>query len=152
MYKKILVPLDGSPLAESVLEHVRSIAKCTGAEVVLLRVVTLPVSAYMLATDPHFVVNTSDDMQARALEYLNDVAAGLRKEGIPVAIKICSGVVSDTIQELAALMQVDLIAMSTHGRGGLARWVIGSVADQLVRNAKTPILLIRPSPKANARN
>ncbi len=145
MYKKILVPLDGSKLAESVLVHVRPLAKSMQSEVVLLRVVSLPVSSYVVVTEPRLVVDANADAEAQARDYLKGIAATLKTEGIQTSVEIGTGVIGETIQKFAVDVRADLIAMSTHGRGGLARLVIGSVADQLVRNSEVPILLIRPA-------
>lgn len=144
MYKKILVPLDGSDLAESALEQVCPLAKCAHAEIVLLRVVSVPVGSYMLVTEPRLIEDAARGAEADALEYLKGVAARLRTDGFKVSFEVGTGVIDETIQEFATSVHADLIAMSTHGRGGLARLVIGSVADQLVRNSKVPILLVRP--------
>lgn len=144
MYKKILVPLDGSALAESVLSQVVPLAQCAKSEIVLLRVVTVPASAYMVVNEPHLTMDLREDAEDQAREYLNNVAAKLRMQGIPVSTELGVGVVADTIQECATDIHADLIAMSTHGRGGLARLMIGSVADHLVRHSHLPILLIHP--------
>ena len=147
MYKKILVPLDGSELAESILPQVVPLAKCMDAEIVLLRIVSLPVSAYLVATDPRLAIDIREDAEGDAFDYLNGIAAKLRAEGIKSSVEIGTGVVAETIQDFAKNSRVDLIAMSTHGRGGLARLMIGSVADHLVRNSHLPVLLIRPQSK-----
>lgn len=147
MYKKILVPLDGSELAESILPQVVPLAKCMDSEIVLLRIVALPASVYAAAADPRLAIDIRDDLREDATDYLNGIAAKLRAEGIKSSVEIGMGVVAETIQDLAVGMHADLIAMSTHGRGGFARMMIGSVADQLVRNAHLPVLLIRPQSK-----
>ena len=144
MYKKILVPLDGSELAESVLMHAVPLAKMIDAEIALFRVVALPVSAFMTVGEPQLTVGMREDAEADALEYLNGVAAKLRAEGIKATAEIGNGIVAETIRDYAKKTHTDLIAMSTHGRGGLARLMIGSVADQLVRDSHLPVLLIRP--------
>lgn len=146
MYKKILVPLDGSSLAESVLSQVLPLAQCADAEIVLLRVLALPISAYMAVAEPRIAMGAREDAEAQAKEYLARVAAPLRDEGYRVSVEIGTGVIADAIQEKAKQIQADLIAMSTHGRGGLARLMIGSVADQVVRNSRLPVLLIHPKP------
>lgn len=149
MYKKILVPLDGSDLAESALAHVRPLAKCMGSEVVLLRVVSVPVGAYMMVTEPRLIEEATQGVEDEASDYLKGVAATLRADGIKVSLQVGTGVIGDTIQDYAISLHADLIAMSTHGRGGLARLVIGSVADQLIRHSKVPILLVRPTMNKN---
>ncbi len=143
MYKKILVPLDGSTFAEAVLPHVCALAKCTGAEVALLRVAIRWMYDYAmpapLPTSP--MLAESDQEPA---DYLDHVAADLRAAGFQVTTEICAGPVAETILEYAEGIGADLIAMSTHGRSGLARWFIGSVADKIVRGARLPVLLVRP--------
>ena len=149
MFKKILVPLDGSDLAESVLPHVRALAKCTGAEVSLLRVVSLPVSAYMVAADPRLAAEAQDEAEIEALSYLWRIGASVKADGIQVSTDISNGMIAETIHDFAKNIHADLIAMSTHGRGGLARLVIGSVADQVVRNSQVPLLLVLPQQGKN---
>ncbi len=144
MYKKILVPLDGSPFAEAVLPHVRELAQCTGAEIVLLRVAMRWMYDYAMPAPllPGAIPNESDQEPA---VYLERVAEELREAGFKVSLEVCGGPVAETILEYAEGIHADLIAMSTHGRSGLARWFIGSVADKVVRAAKLPVLLARPS-------
>lgn len=144
MYKKILVPLDGSELAESVLAQVVPLVRLTDGEIILFRVVSLPTSAYMVGTDPRLAVDLREEAEAEATEYLNGIVAKLRADGVRAAAEIGAGVVADAIKDYAKNIHADLIAMSTHGRGGLARLMIGSVADQLVRDSHLPVLLIRP--------
>ena len=145
MFKKILVPLDGSELAESALTYVVPLAQCADAEVVLLRIVSLPVSAYMVVTEPRLAVDAREDAEVEAFDYLNGIAAKLRAQQVRVKVDIGTGVIAEAIQDYAQNCHADLIAMSTHGRGGLARLMIGSVADQVVRNSHLPVLLIRPA-------
>ena len=147
MFKKILVPLDGSSLAESVLRHVVPLAQCADAEVVLLRVVTIPVTAYMAATESVLAVNAREDAEAEAFDYLNGIAAKLRAQQVRAKAELGTGVIAETIQDYAKNARVDLIAMSTHGRSGFARMMIGSVADEVVRHSTVPILLVRPDSK-----
>lgn len=145
MYKKILVPLDGSELAEQVLPHVSQLAGCTGAEVALLRVPGEPVYDY-LVPDPEIAVEMRHDIETAAQVYLDEVAAEFRAMNLAVSTLVVWGApIQDTIIEVARQIQADLIAMSTHGRSGFARLVIGSVADDVVRHAPVPVLLVRPN-------
>ncbi len=149
MYKKILVPLDGSELAEAVLPHVESIVQAMGAEVILLRV---PEYAYETGEPlpgalPRTPVLLPDDREAELREvtnYLNRVKLKLSLRGVHVSIEVREGQVAETITELARETGADLIAMSTHGRTGLSRMVFGSVADEVLHQANQPVLLIRP--------
>jgi nucleotide-binding universal stress UspA family protein len=149
MYQKILVPLDGSELAECVLPHVKTMATaCDIRQVVLLRVVE-PLSAGTpspLALDFE-VVEFKIIEKARmktAEEYLARIEAQLSKEGLSVEAKVLTGKPAETISEFAEREKVDLIAIATHGLSGVSRWVFGSVADKIMRSASAPVLLIRP--------
>lgn len=144
MYKKILVPLDGSELAEQVLPHVSQLAGCTGAEIVLLRVPSEPLYDY-LVPDPDVAVEIRRDIELAAQVYLDEISAELRSMALHVtALVVWGAPIQDTIIQVARELNADLIAMSTHGRSGLARMVIGSVADDVVRHAPAPVLLVRP--------
>lgn len=143
MYKRVLVPLDGSSLAEAALKHVQEVADQFACEVVLLRVV---ISPYTIAA-PDLVLATADpnlsQMTAQADAYLRAVAGRLRDEGVTVRTVICEGPVAEAILEHAAALDVDMIIMSTHGRGGVSRWVYGSVAERVLQGSACPVLLIR---------
>ena len=144
MYRKILVPLDGSEMAEAVLPHVEMLARANGCEVVLLRVALNP--AYQFAmTDPAMLGVLVSDMQADAEKYLQRVTAQLQERGLTVSAETAEGYTAECILQVAQEKGVDLIAMSTHGRSGVARWLIGSVADRVMRTAKVPVLLVRPA-------
>jgi nucleotide-binding universal stress UspA family protein len=145
MYEKILVPLDGSELAEGVLPWVCSLVACTGAEVTLLRVITYPHYDYLMA-DPTLVVAVRENMETEAQEYLDRVTDELHAQGLQVKthLSASSGPVADTIIDYAEGAGIQLIAMSTHGRTGPARWFLGSVADRVVRGARCPVLMFRP--------
>jgi nucleotide-binding universal stress UspA family protein len=142
MYKKILVPLDGSALAECVLPHVKAIAAgCGVRQLVLLRVVE-PIPA---ETPPALDFEALQKAGVKTAEYyLAETKAKLTKEGLKVEAKVLTGRPAETITDFAKRNKVDLIALATHGRSGISRWVFGSVADRLVRSSSVPILLIRP--------
>lgn len=142
MYKKILVPLDGSNLAECVLPHVKAIATGCGAEkVILLRVVEPPPPE----TPPALDFQALQEAGMKAAEYyLAETKAALSKEGLSVEATVSTGKPAEAITEFAQSNEVDLIALATHGRSGISRWVFGSVADRLMRSSLAPLLLIRP--------
>ena len=140
MYKKILVPLDGSELAEKALVHAHTIAKPLAAQVVLLGVVVFITQDFDVIP---MAGAASDEVIADAKRYLERAAGNLRKLGLRVTTKVESGRVADTIIDHAERHSVDLIVMSTHGRTGAARWIIGSVADKVLHGAKVPVLLVR---------
>lgn len=144
MYKKILVPLDGSELAEAVLPHVRSLAERFDAEIVLLRVAVDPTDD-LLFTGPKLAAAAQQNVDAIRLEakrYLEQIAANLRKTGLAVTTEVCEGLVAETVLDCVEEVQADLIAISTHGRGGLVRWLTGSVTYKILHQARVPVLLV----------
>jgi len=144
---KIGVPLDGSPLAETVLEPVLALARLWGSEVSLVQVVR-PI---VLTTDPQlpFPTGYADQQtkirQSTVQEYIEAVAKRLRADGVKASgTALLGGAVTDTLLEFFHSEKVGLVAISTHGRGGVRRLVLGSVADKLVRAAEMPMLVLRP--------
>jgi nucleotide-binding universal stress UspA family protein len=144
MYKKILVPLDGSPLAEAVLPHAEALAKSEHAEIIILRVPNAPVSEF-LSRDPMIAEMIHDDMEKESEEYVHNKVAALEKENIKVTGITKDGSVPDTILAVADETHADIIAMSTHGRTGVSRWLMGSVADKIIHHAHIPVMLIHPN-------
>ncbi len=148
MYKKILVPLDESAMAEAVLPHVQSLAKAFDAEIVLVFIdEQLPARAMYVpeAVDVTALQQVSVEARATANHYVHQRAELLMEKGYKARAEVIEGSsISDAIIQYAAQNNVDLVAMSTHGRSGVARLFLGSVADKVVRDAKIPILLIRP--------
>jgi nucleotide-binding universal stress UspA family protein len=145
MYKEIIVPLDGSRLAESALPHAKEIAKAFGARITLISVLE-PVGVYsqpgVVGPVISVALNVKEEMD-KLSQYVDQIAEGLRTEGLDVRKVIREGDPASQICDFAQESGVDLIVMSTHGRSGLRRWVYGSVADKVLRSAQTPVLLIR---------
>lgn len=142
MYKRVLVPLDGSPLAEGILPFIIQIAGPLDLEVVLLRVVP-PTVAPTLEGAGTFV---PDDVATRvrdAREYLAPIAADLRERGVRVTTEARHGAPVTEIVATARDLDADLIAMTTHGRSGLGRILFGSVAEAVLRQAQVPVLMMR---------
>lgn len=145
MYNKILVPLDGSELAEAALPHAKSIANAFNSQIVLLTVIE-PLVMY---AQPDIVapeINMLIDIEAQTkavLQYLKGKAEELIEEGLVVTTEISNGPAANRICDYAAENAIDLIVMCTHGRSGFQRWVYGSVADRVLRAASMPILLVR---------
>ena len=133
MYSKILVPLDGSEIAESILPHVKDMAVAHGAEVILLRV--LPATGVLPSAAER------EAMEAR--NYLSAVEKRLQQQGVNARFTIRHGEDAEEITDYAEVNDVDLIAMSTHGRSGVGRWIFGSVAEKVLRGTNKPILLVR---------
>lgn len=146
MYQKVMVPLDGSALAECVLPHLRAVAKgCNAASVVLVRVI----EPFPLPPGTAFTVTAEvqdrleKDLQLEAETYLKRVAGNLAREGIAVKWELLYGLPAEKLADYARANNVDLIVIATHGRSGVSRWVWGSVADRLLRSANIPVLVVR---------
>lgn len=144
VYKKILVPLDGSPFAEAVLPHAQEIALKEGAEIILLRIPAAP-AAEFLNRQPAIAARIVDGETAAAEKYVAAKMKSLERRNIKAQAITRVGPVPDTILEVAETTHADLIAMSTHGRTGAQRWLLGSVADQIVHRARIPVMLIHPN-------
>ena len=141
MYKCILVPLDGSPLAEQALPHATVLAERFQAELILLRVLIPLPSTPMLAEAARQRAEEATAVFPR--QYLERLAAALQERDIRVQMATIVGRPHLQIIQYAETNQVDLIVMSTRGQSGLSRWLMGSVADRVVRGASVPVLLVR---------
>ncbi len=149
MYRKILVPLDGSKLAECVLPHVIDIAKgCAVTEVVLFRVCEPPV---ILADYPpnlrpdweaHVRQETAHSQQQCRL-YLDGAEKKLQEAGLNVKTESGLGNAAELIVDYAVQNQVDLIIMASHGRSGVMRWAYGSTADKILRSSPMPVMIVK---------
>ncbi len=142
MYKKILVPLDGSELAKTALDQAEQLAKTFDAEIILFQVVPfMPIYGSPELVTPLIV----DEKQKEAVEqYLATLTEELKKKGFRVTATVRTGQqVAVEIIDFAKEVGADLIVMCTHGRSGITRWVLGSVALKLLTRAETPILLLR---------
>ncbi len=143
---KILAPLDGSDIGESALPYAETIAANSRSSINLLQVISPPgtVEANLLGgPDWRKFVKAMHDAGE---DYLKGVAERIGGKNIKVTYEVATGDPADKIVEYAADKGVSMIAMSTHGRTGIARWVLGSVADKVLHGARIPILLVR-SPK-----
>ena len=146
MYQKILVPLDGSELAECVLPHVKAIADgCRIGKVVLLSVVeTLQVPIYDMfpaewREDPKLL----EKGKSAAEQYLKKVTGQMELGNTKIETQVLVGDVAENVARYASQNQVDLIAIATHGRSGVSRWFWGSTADKILRSACVPVLMVR---------
>ncbi|CAA9291962.1 MAG: hypothetical protein AVDCRST_MAG26-4160 [uncultured Chloroflexia bacterium] len=152
MYMRIVVGLDGSKFAEQVLPHVEALATEFGSVVTLLRATTVdrtliqPTAHMMPATGPiTHTIPMVEDARNAASAYLADVAQRLSNQTFRVEYEVVPGSAADVIAEGAERLHADLIAMTTHGEGGLGRLVFGSVADAVLRRTPCPVLLVRVS-------
>ena len=145
MYKKILVPLDGSELAEKVIPHVTTLAKGTGAEVTLVTVVqlTLGAAGAKLEAIPEAAAERKAALKTEAMVYLQKVQRDLKGQGITAHTVSLEGDVASEIIAYGEREGFDLVAMATHGRSGIDRFVMGSIAEKVVRGTTRAVLLIR---------
>jgi nucleotide-binding universal stress UspA family protein len=141
--RRILVPLDGSTTAEQVLPPATSIAKAMDAEMVLFRVSIVHVSGWYTGEWFEPLEGDLETANHHAKDYLNRVTRDLIGQGIKVSTVVEMGTVTESIVSYAETQRIDLIAMCTHGRTGLKRWILGSVADRVLRAGRIPILLVR---------
>src|SRR5918912_1599670 len=153
MFEHLLVAADGSPAAQRVRSLAEALAYAFHATVTLLRA-TISAEMYVAETssgetamgavgttlDPTPVLNAD---RSAAEEYLDGVAARLRRRNLTVNVEHPPGPANQVIVERAAALGVSLILMTTHGRGGLGRMVFGSTADSVLRHATCPVLLVR---------
>ena len=149
MYRRILVPLDGSSCSEAAIPHARALAEKFGSEIVLLRVVQPGVIPPVPPTDlgpwpPAAAVlpETEEALEKAAASYIEEVAARFGDLGIVVTDVEWGGAV-DQIAHCAREHHVDLIVMGTHGRHGLERWLLGSTSESLLHQTDVPILLVK---------
>ena len=141
--RRILVPLDGSPVAEQVLPPITSIAQALDAQVILFRVPVVYTSGSLTGDWYIPLEGVFETAEQDVLVYLESVARRLRESGVRASAGIRMGTVADSIVDYAETNGIDLIAMCTHGRTGVARWTLGSVADRVLRASRVPILLVR---------
>ena len=141
MYRNILVPLDGSSLAEKILPHVKEIARLTNATITLLSVAFAHTSADRF----HGADTEIRKIEAKELaeKYLDSLKQLLIEEGFTVKNQVRYGHPTSEILDYSERKEIDLVAMSTHGRTGLGRLTMGSVAEGVLRHASKPILVIR---------
>jgi len=146
MYQHIMVPLDGSELAECVLPHAEAVATGCNTSTVTLVMVVPPLHMYGGAESrisPEERKHLEEDSVEVATAYLEEKAQPLRDKGILVEVKVLLGNVLDQLVDFADKNGVDLIIIATHGRSGVSRLFLGSVADRLLRQAPVPVLMVR---------
>jgi len=142
MYDRILVALDGSPLAEQALPHAIAHAERFEAELVLLRV--LEPLRLPSGLSPVAIERTEERTRRLVQEYLESITARVEEQGVPVRAVTVEGRSHQEIIRFAESNQIDLIVISSRGASGLSRWLMGSVADRVVRGARMPVLLVQP--------
>jgi nucleotide-binding universal stress UspA family protein len=143
MYKRILVPLDGSDLAERILPHVQTIAKGTGAEIVLLRVAPIPILGMVAVASPAEAKKWVQAEEVAAAKYLEGVVKRLKETGLPTRLLVLDGEPAVEILTAAEKEGVDLIAMMSHGATGFSKFEQGSVTEKILKHATRPVLMVR---------
>ena len=150
MYNKIMVPLDGSDLAESVLPHLEFLTSaCKATHVVLVQVINpgrLPAS---VPAQGNFGFTEKDrqrlvsSRKKAAEEYLKKIADSVNLPNANFSHEVLEGKPADMLADYATQNEIDLIIIASHGRSGVSRWVLGSVADRIVRNSCVPVMMVR---------
>jgi len=143
---RIVVPLDGSELAETALAVVEQMARRMSLDMVLVRSIRGGdfYLSHAYGYHPAGFPDMNEELRQEAKEYLDEVAGDLRLRGLSVSIKLLDGPPAGAIIDYARQEPNDLIALTTHGRTGLSRWILGSVAEALVRASGDPVLVIPP--------
>jgi nucleotide-binding universal stress UspA family protein len=146
MYRKILVPLDGSDFAECVLPHVEEVVRGSKIEeIIFLRVVEpllIGTKGFFLNGDQEKDLLETHEKQARI--YLDQLIQKLDFREVSLTPEVVIGSAAETIVDYSTHHQLDLIVMATHGRSGISRWLMGSVAERALQWSCIPILMVRP--------
>ena len=145
LVRKILVPLDGSALGAAAIPYAEALAQALGAELALFQVLELVDTTYL--NESHtFYPNppNEENRKSSAISYLDEVGKPLKERGLSVSSAVAIGSPAEEIIDYAAGNAIDLIAMSTHGRTGVGRWVFGSVTDKILHAGNMAVLVVRP--------
>jgi nucleotide-binding universal stress UspA family protein len=153
MYQKIMVPLDGSELAECVLPHVEGfIESCQVSTIVFVRAVkpepAVSRGAYTTGEVDLTVIEANtqrieEEKKASAKNYLDQVISRLKGDGVNFETEVLVGTVAESLIDYTETNNVDMILIATHGRSGVSRWVRGSIADRILRGSRVPVLMVR---------
>ncbi len=150
-YTTVVVPLDGSELAEEVLPQAIDLAKALKLKVMLLRAVSIPVmaQAWDMNGGAYYPVELLADLETDAKQYLSTKAAELKKQGVAaVETRVITGAAGYAVVSFVEPTFDTIVAICTHGRSGIGRWVMGSVAQAIVNRAPVPTLIVRPRGKS----
>lgn len=153
MFRHILVPLDGSGFAEAALPHALELAARFDSDITLLRVVLPPRmgDGALSPESANFLIKMRDDTYKEAIDYLQQQKGSLRQQNFRVHYQVAES--EDVAAEILSAIRgadIDTVVMCTHGRGGLSRWLFGSVATRLLQSAHVPVLVIRPTGEQQA--
>lgn len=151
MYKRIIVPLDGSILAESALAEAEKLANMCGGELMLVRVVDYSsrdrFGDFGLLYEYEAMAQALEEERQIATTYLDDVSKRLSAEGYTVSTQLMDGIAAKAI--VGICQPGDVVVMATHGRTGMRRWFIGSIAEDVLRHSSVPVLLVRAIDEAS---
>jgi nucleotide-binding universal stress UspA family protein len=148
MYKKIAVPLDGSPVAECVVPHVEALAAARKSEVQLITIiepVEIPTRG-KIALSEDDLKSMHKELEKDAAAYLDKIVQKLAREGIKANPVIMQGKPAESLIEYVHNNGIDLLVMATHGRSGLSKLFWGSIAEKVVRAVNVPVMLIKTGP------
>jgi nucleotide-binding universal stress UspA family protein len=149
MYRKILVPLDGSTLSETVFPHLKAIAgACPDCEVLLFRVCTSPAlvadsPATLTSRWEEYIRQETTYLTQQCQAYLTEIAQKLKAAGLKVTAETRTGRPATEIVEYAQKNQIDLIIMASHGYSGATRWAYGNTANKVLQTSPVPVLLVK---------
>jgi nucleotide-binding universal stress UspA family protein len=159
MYQKIMIPLDGSDLAECVLPHAEAFIKGGMARtaVFLWVLEPLPTAMYgasvetfasaaqeeIFASHADYLEKMEAERKYSAEEYLNRIAGRFNQYGAEIRCQILEGRIAETLAGYAENNNIDLLLIATHGRSGVSRWLMGSVADRVLHSSRVPVLMVR---------
>ena len=150
MYSRIVVPLDGSSLSERALTDARALSRTTGAPIHLVRVVDFTqierYGRYAWALEAAMVEPVVSEEEPEARQYLEAKVSILRGEGVDVTSTTCRGRAARAL--VAELQPGDIVVMASHGRGNISRWLLGSIAEEVLRHSPVPVLLVKAGPDA----
>ncbi len=157
MFKKILVPVDGSEFSEKAITIACDLARAMNSELYLVQAIAQLEETYILDPSinvpseretlllPHRQrIGITNPIATLTADYLTALQRRLTDQGLNVKTHVMEGSPAAAILDYATTIQPDLIVMSTHGRSGLGRWLIGSVADRVVKHGNVPVMLVRP--------
>jgi nucleotide-binding universal stress UspA family protein len=148
MYQNILVPVDGSELAECVLPHLEAMVNRFGIKAIIFLRVIEPLPPAIAGGDYIFGEDEAETLQTRheeaAKDYLDQLIKRLQYDNVSLTGEVITGKAAENIADHAMEKAVDLIIMATHGRSGVSRWVMGSVAERVLRWSCVPVLIVRP--------
>ena len=146
LIRRILVPLDGSRVAERIIPHAEAMSKSLRGALLLFQAVELMRATYNVegsVLSKSTIRQENKRRRESSEQYLDSVSRGIKGRGHPVSRHVTTGAPAEQILDFAEANPVDLIAMSTHGRSGVNRWVLGSVTDKVLHAGDMPVLVVR---------